>query len=97
MPITATFLAGVLWKRATGRAAFATLVTGGLRRVDSGALNALVRFRFLKYSVIVFLFCMLLMFVITVTEPRRGPAAEDRLTIEWGVGCFTPGPWIHFR
>jgi hypothetical protein len=30
-PISATFLIGVLWKRATGRAAFATLVTGGLR------------------------------------------------------------------
>jgi Na+/proline symporter len=29
-PITATFLVGVLWKRATARAAFTTLVTGGL-------------------------------------------------------------------
>ena len=29
-PITATFLVGVLWKRATARAAFTTLITGGL-------------------------------------------------------------------
>lgn len=44
-------------------------------QVDSGALN-----------VIVFLFCVLLMFVITVTEPRRSRAAVDRLMIEWGGG-----------
>lgn len=99
-PITATFLVGVLWKRATGRAAFATLVTGGLLgagrflldvmhdafQVDLGAFNALVRFSFLNYSVIVFLFCVLLMIVITVTEPRRSEAAENRLTMEWGGG-----------
>src|SRR6202034_506830 len=29
-PITAVFLIGVLWKRATGRAAITTLITGGL-------------------------------------------------------------------
>lgn len=99
-PITAAFLVGVLWKRATGRAAFATLVTGGLLgagrflldvmhdafQVDLGAFNALVRFSFLNYSVIVFLFCVLLMIVITVTEPRRSEAAENRLTMEWGGG-----------
>jgi solute:Na+ symporter, SSS family len=106
-PITATFLVGVLWKRATGRAAFATLVTGGLLgagrfaldvmhdafQVDLGALNALVRFSFLNYSVIVFLFCVLLMLVITVTEPRRSQAAENRLTMEWGGG----GSWVFDR
>ena len=99
-PITATFLVGVLWKRATGRAAFTTLITGGLLgagrfildvmhdafNVDLGALNALVRFSFLNYSVIVFLFCVLMMFVITITEPRRTQAAEDRLIMEWGGG-----------
>lgn len=99
-PITAAFLVGVLWKRATGRAAFATLVTGGLLgagrflldvmhdafQVDLGAFNALVRFSFLNYGVIVFLFCVLLMIVITVTEPRRSEAAENRLTMEWGGG-----------
>ena len=86
-PITATFLVGVLWKRATGRAAFTTLVTGGLLgagrfildvmhdafQVDLGAFNALVKFSFLNYSVLVFLFCVLLMYVITMTEPRLQP------------------------
>jgi SSS family solute:Na+ symporter len=99
-PITATFLVGVLWKRATGRAAFTTLVTGGLLgagrfildvmhdafHVDLGFLNGLVAFSFLNYSVIVFLFCVLLMAVITLTEPRRTAAAESSLTMQWGGG-----------
>jgi solute:Na+ symporter, SSS family len=99
-PITAVFLVGVLWKRATGRAAFTTLVTGGLLgaarfvldvmhdafKVDLGALNSLVQFSFLNYSVIVFLFCVLLMYVITVTEPRRSVADEEKLTLDWGGG-----------
>ena len=48
-------------------------------QVDLGALNALVKFSFLNYSVIVFLFCVLLMFVITVTEPRSftGPRKKN--------------------
>ncbi|MDQ1470093.1 MAG: hypothetical protein QOJ99_1573, partial [Bryobacterales bacterium] len=98
-PITAVFLVGVLWKRATARAAFTTLVTGGLLgagrfvldvmhdafRIDLGFLNSLVRFSFLNYSVLVFLFCVLLMFVITITEPRRTAAAETSLTVDWGA------------
>jgi SSS family solute:Na+ symporter len=99
-PITAVFLVGVLWKRATGRAAFTTLVTGGLLgaarfvldvmhdafQVDLGPLNALVKFSFLNFAVIVFLFCVLLMFVITWTEPRRSVADEEKLTLDWGGG-----------
>ena len=82
-PITATFLVGVLWKRATGtrgvhhaghgRPARRRALHPGrdARRVPggSGRLNALVKFSFLNYSVIVFLFCVLLMFVIT--SPNR--------------------------
>lgn len=98
-PITAVFLVGVLWKRATGRAAFTTLVTGGLLgagrfvldvmhdafKIDLGFLNGLVRFSFLNYSVLVFLFCILLMYVITVSEPRRSAAAETSLIVDWGA------------
>jgi len=97
-PITATFLVGVLWKRATARAAFTTLITGGLLgagrfvldvmhdafQVDLGVWNALVKFSFLNYSVIVFLFCVLLMFVISTTEPKRSAMAEQELTVQWG-------------
>jgi solute:Na+ symporter, SSS family len=99
-PITATFLVGVLWKRATARAAFTTLITGGLLgagrfvldvmhdafQVDLGVLNNLVKFSFLNYSVIVFLFCVALMFAISLTEPQRSAAAEEQLTMQWGGG-----------
>jgi hypothetical protein len=47
-------------------------------QVDLGALNALVRFSFLNYSMIVFLSCALLMFVVTVTEPRRKPGCREQ-------------------
>jgi solute:Na+ symporter, SSS family len=100
-PITAVFLIGVLWKRATGRAAITTLITGGLLgagrfvldvmhdafHVDLGALNGLVAFSFLNYSVIVFVFCVLLMFAISLTEPRRTAAAQEKLTLDWGGGA----------
>lgn len=97
-PITATFLVGVLWKRATSRAAFTTLITGGLLgaarfvldvmhdafKVDLGVLNKLVAFSFLNYSVIVFAFCVALMFAISLAEPQRSSEAEDKLTMQWG-------------
>jgi len=99
-PITATFLVGVLWKRATARAAFTTLVTGGLLgagrfimdvmhdafKMDLGVWNNLVKFSFLNYSVLVFLFCVLLMFSISLLEPQRTAAAEEKLTVQWGGG-----------
>jgi hypothetical protein len=48
-----------------------------------------VKFSFLNYSVIVFLFCVLLMFVIsddgTAAQRRRGRAADA----EWGGGGVT--------
>ncbi len=97
-PITATFLVGVLWKRATSRAAFTTLVTGGILgagrfvldvmhdafKVDLGAFNGLVKFSFLNYSVLVFLFCVMLMAVISLLEPKRSAEAEAKLVVEWG-------------
>jgi SSS family solute:Na+ symporter len=95
-PITATFLVGVLWKRATARAAFTTLITGGLLgaarfvldvmhdapHMNLGpALNRLVGFSFLNYSVCVFAFCVVLMFAITLMEPESVPAGAEALTV----------------
>jgi SSS family solute:Na+ symporter len=99
-PITATFLVGVLWKRATARAAFTTLITGGLLgagrfimdvmhdafKMDLGVWNKLVEFSFLNYSVLVFLFCVLLMFAISLLEPQRTATAEEQLIVQWGGG-----------
>jgi SSS family solute:Na+ symporter len=97
-PITAVFLVGVLWKRATARAAFTTLITGGLMgairflmdvmhdamKMDLGIWNNLVKFSFLNFSVCVFLFCVLLMVTMSLMEPQRSAAAEEQLTMQWG-------------
>ena len=53
-------------------------------KIDLGPLNGLIRFSFLNYGVLVFLFCVALMYVITVNEPRRSEAAESTLTMNWG-------------
>ncbi|MFN7922984.1 MAG: sodium:solute symporter [Bryobacteraceae bacterium] len=85
-PITATFLVGILWKGATPTAAITTLVFGGLVgatrflldilhnafKWDLGALNGVVEFSFLNFSVIVFAICVGLMLVVSrVSAPAR--------------------------
>jgi solute:Na+ symporter, SSS family len=98
-PITATFLVGVLWKRATARAAIVTLVAGGLTGAgrflldvlhnafhwDLGALNAVVAFSFLNFSVIVFALCVLLMIAISLMDQVPDISKTFGLTWERGV------------
>ena len=55
-------------------------------KMDLGVWNNLVKFSFLNYSVLVFLFCVLLMFSISLLEPQRTAAAEEKLTVQWGGG-----------
>ncbi len=92
-PITATFLVGVLWKGATARAAFTTLVGGGLIgaarfaldilrnafKMDLGPLNAVVEFSFLNFSLIVFALCLASMVVFS----RGGAPEGEHLAIDW--------------
>jgi SSS family solute:Na+ symporter len=95
-PITAVFLIGILWRRATAKAAIVTLVTGGLigawrfsldilrngMKMDLGeSLNNLVAFSFLNFSVIVFGFCVLLMVAISLMTPAPQSAQIDGLTM----------------
>ena len=91
-PITAVFLTGILWKRATGKAALVTLFVGsglGLVRfvtdiigrmgvTDFGPLNILTGYAFLNFSVIMFVFCTLLMIVLSLatTPPDAGATSE---------------------
>jgi SSS family solute:Na+ symporter len=123
-PITATFLVGILWKGATARAAITTLIVGGaigagrflldiLRNAlgwDLGPLNQVVAFSFLNFSVIVFAFCLLLMFVVSkvgghsTTEQSSGLVLEKhfgevRAASVWLtgiVGAVILGLWWHF-
>ncbi|MBK9169167.1 MAG: sodium/solute symporter [Bryobacterales bacterium] len=96
-PITATFLSGVLWRGATPRAAFVTLVFGGvvgalrflldiLRNgagMDLGPLNAVVAFSFLNFSVLVFALCLVVMYTVSRFTAPAGARARD-LTVRWG-------------
>jgi len=124
-PITATFLTGILWRGATPRAAIVTLIVGGVigasrfimdifrnaMKMDLGAMNAVVDFSFLNFSVLVFFFCVLLMVVVSkVTTPAKDEKIEG-LTLKWGhalgtrpevvlstaLAVFIAGLWFHFR
>jgi SSS family solute:Na+ symporter len=97
-PITAVFLTGILWKRATGKAAITTLIVGGALgairfiidivsktiQIDFGVFDVITRCAFLNYSVGLFLFCVALMVIISLNTPRPLPAKVTDLT-------FSPG------
>lgn len=99
-PITAVFLTGILWKRATKQAAFLTLVAGGLTgatrfsldilhnamKLDLGALNRVVEFSFLNFSVIVFFACLLLMYGVSLATAPPDEASIGDLTMNWSRG-----------
>jgi SSS family solute:Na+ symporter len=103
-PITAVFLTGILWKGATARAAFTTLVFGGLvgaarflldilhnaLKIDLGLLNTVVGFSFLNFSVLVFAICVLLMIGISKLDTMPDLAKIRGLTVAWD-GSRRPG------
>jgi SSS family solute:Na+ symporter len=122
-PITATFLVGILWRGATASAAITTLVFGGLVgasrflldilhnafKWDLGALNGLVEFSFLNFSVIVFGLCVVLMIAVSRVTATPAHSLEgltlDRTRIQWGkadlaytlvVGAVISGLWAYF-
>ncbi len=111
-PITAVFLTGILWRRATGAAAVTTLVTGsliGLLRFatdvlarmgvsDFGPLNILTGYAFLNYSVIMFVFCTLLMIVVSLFTSPQPNERIDELTFSrttFAGGGRTVWVWVH--
>jgi len=93
-PITAVFLTGILWKRATGKAAIITLIAGSaagaLRFMTDilsargvtgfGPLSILTGYAFLNYSAIMFCVCVVLMVVISLMTPAPGRVKTDDLT-----------------
>jgi len=102
-PITAVFLIGILWKRATGQAAFTTLVAGGILgaarfivdiaskavTIDLGPLNFLISCAFLNYSIGIFFFCIALMIFISLKTPMPGTEKTKGLT--FSAGTITTG------
>jgi SSS family solute:Na+ symporter len=124
-PITAVFLTGILWRGATATAAFTTLVVGGLlgagrfgldilhnaMKMDLGALNQVVEFSFLNYSILVFILCILMMIGIskfslpkplseiadlTITPGGALIAKKSEMIFTLVVGGAILGLWIYF-
>jgi len=93
-PITAVFLTGILWKKATGKAAFITLVTGGIlgafrfildiisKSSDVGWFMGFVKLSFLNYCIITFIICLLLIILLSYLYAEKPSAKEtDELVI----------------
>jgi SSS family solute:Na+ symporter len=82
-PITAVFLAGIFWKKATGKAAFITLITGGIlgafrfimdiisKSTDIGLFKGFVEISFLNYSIIIFIVCLIELIIISYIKPEE--------------------------
>ena len=93
-PITAVFLTGILWKRATGKAALITMITGcvlGMIRfatdilskmgyTDFGPLNILTGYAFLNYATLMFAFCVVLMVLLSLMTREPSPERIADLT-----------------
>ena len=98
-PITATFLAGILWRGTTARAAIVTLIGGGVLGAvrftldvlhnglgyDLGVLNGLVEYSFLNFCVWVFLASVVTLVVIS--RAGKPPSTEQirDLTVDWSA------------
>lgn len=124
-PITAVFLVGILWRGATRKAAFTTLIVGGILgavrfgldilhnalKMDLGALNQVVEFSFLNFSIVVFLLCLGIMYVVSKSSTPKPLAEIEDITITPGgalvasksemiftviVAAAVLGLWIHF-
>ncbi len=99
-PITAVFLTGILWKRATSRAAITTLIIGGFfgasrfivdivsKACDisfGGFVGVFTGCAFLNYSIGLFAFCVLLMVLISLGTPAPGQEKTSNLTFSSGT------------
>ena len=111
-PVTAVFLVGVLWKRATGKAALTTMITGsvlGMIRfatdilsrmgyTNFGPFNLLTGYAFLNYCVIMFIFCTVLMIVLSLLTKKPEMVQITDLTFSrktMSVGVEKTWVWIH--
>jgi SSS family solute:Na+ symporter len=108
-PITAVFLTGILWKRATGKAAITTLIVGGILgasrfaidiaskvyTLDFGPFSFITNCAFLNFSVGMFFFCVLLMIAVSLGSPVPGEEKIANLTFSGGtVAVGVSRAWI---
>lgn len=82
-PITAVFLLGVFWKRASGRAAFITLVAGMTLGAVAFVLdwNNLYRGDFMLIAFLLLVACLVIMSVTTLLFPEA--LKEEAIPLVW--------------
>jgi solute:Na+ symporter, SSS family len=95
-PIAAVFLVGILWKRATGKAAITTLIFGGIfgivrfvldiltktYRIELYIFRPFVELAFLNYCVLMFFLCVAVMVFISFSTPKPDRAKVQSLTFQ---------------
>jgi SSS family solute:Na+ symporter len=82
-PVTAVFLLGVFWRRASGKSAFITLISGMVLGLTAFYLdwNALYRGNFMLVAFWLFVACVLIMVVTTFLFPE--PLKADARLLTW--------------
>lgn len=94
-PITAVFVTGIIWKKTTGKAAYITLISGGIigigrfaldivsKSYNIGALQTLVNIPFLNFCIYLFVFCTPILFIISqlTTIPREKIITISQITL----------------
>ena len=98
-PVTAVFLVGILWKRTTGKAAFITLLTGGILGALRFVLDIVTKnhalpglefytgIPFLNFCVFLFILCVILLISISmITENPSFKKADIELICDTGKG-----------
>lgn len=108
-PIAAVFLSGILWKKATGKAAIITLISGGiLGLIKFGAdlaskfnnnqiLESFASISFLNYCVVLFLVCLLILASISILYPSRAREKTETVVIEISENKFDNSLWNWFN
>jgi solute:Na+ symporter, SSS family len=95
-PIAAVFLVGILWKRATGKAAMTTFIFGGVFGIVRFVLDILtkthqiqlyifkpfVELAFLNYCVLMFFLCVAVMIFISYVTPKPDNVKIQNLTFQ---------------
>jgi len=86
-PIAAVFLAGILWRKATSKAAITTLIAGGVLGLLKFAADIISKFTenefiadfasisFLNYCVLLFLFCVAM--IVVISKLSAGAESKD--------------------
>jgi solute:Na+ symporter, SSS family len=96
-PVTAVFLCGVFWKRASSKAAFATLSLGGLLGVIVFLLDWFKvpwwQLNFMVTAFLLLLVCFAIMIVISLIHPHQHSAASIKLVWQNPMDALKDKGW----